>query len=253
MQSSLIARWALGVEYRRMVRFEAILSRFQRVLVCSETDRRALAVNVPNAPLDILPNGVDREAFSPNGSVEPDANRIIFTGNMSYYPNADAAKYFVRKIFPLVQRALPNARFSIVGQNPPAGVRRLAGVNVDVMGFVQDLRAEYMKSSVAVSPVRFGAGTLNKILEPLALGIPVVATPVSVQGMDPSQKGIVVGGTEEEFANAVVRVLRDPTYRKEALKASEELRDRYGWDRIAKTLEGIYKDVVEQSGRSADA
>lgn len=253
MQSSLIARWALGVEYRRMVRFESVLSGFQRVLVCSEVDRQALAANVPEARLEILPNGVDRDAFSPNGSVEPDHNRIIFTGNMSYYPNADAAKYFVRKIFPLVQRLLPNARFSIVGQNPPAGVRRLAGVNVDVMGFVQDLRAEYMKSSVAVSPVRFGAGTLNKILEPLALGIPVVATPVSVQGMDSSQKGIVVGGTGEEFANAVIRVLRDPTYRKEALKASEELRDRYGWDRIAKALDGIYADVVEQSGRSADA
>lgn len=247
MQGSPIARWVLGVEYKRMVRFEAVLSGFQRVLVCSEVDREALVANVPHAKLALLPNGVDREDFSPNGLVERDPNRIIFTGNMSYYPNADAAKYFVREIFPLVQRDMPDARLAIVGQNPPMSVRRLAGVHVDVTGFVRDLRAEYMKSSVAISPVRFGAGTLNKILEPLALGIPVVATPVSVQGMEPSQRGIVVGNTKEEFAKAVVRVLREPLYREEATRASAELRDRYGWDRIAKTLEGIYSEITKES------
>ncbi len=246
MQTSPIVRWALGVEYERMVRFESVLSGFQRVLVCSEVDRRALAANVPEARLEILPNGVDTDVFFPNGSLERDAHRIIFTGNMSYYPNADAAKYFVREIFPLVLRRIPDARFLIVGQNPPKSVRQLSAANIEVTGFVEDLRAEYMKSSVAVSPVRFGAGTLNKILEPLALGIPVVATPVSIQGMDPSQRGIVVGSTEEEFANAVVRVLREPAYREEAARASAELRDRYGWDRIANTLEGIYTDVVKK-------
>jgi len=245
IHSNPLLRWMLGVELGRMTNFESVISDFQRVLVCSEVDQRVLKNHAPDARVDILPNGVDQEGFSPNGSVVRDPRRIILTGNMSYYPNADAARYFVRRVLPIIQKTIPEVKLFIVGQNPPWSVRRLAGNDVTVTGFVSDIRGEYLKSTVAVSPVRFGAGTLNKILEPLALGIPVVATPVSVQGMNPPHKGILVGRTTEELAEAVVRVFREPLYHEEAVNASEEIRSLYGWNRVSEMLEQLYADVLD--------
>ncbi len=245
IHSNPLIRLMLGIELDRMTRFESIIADFQRVLVCSEVDRKVLENHAPDAKVYILPNGVDPEAFSPNGPVVRDPERIILTGNMAYYPNADAARYFVRLVLPIIQKSIPGVKLFIVGQNPPLSVRRLANNDVAVTGFVPDIRGEYMKSAVAISPVRFGAGTLNKILEPLALGIPVVATPVSVQGMNPLHKGILVGRTPEEFAEAVVRVVREPLYHAEAEKASEEIRSLYGWDRITEMLERLYADVLD--------
>ena len=78
---------------------------------------------------------------------------------------------------------MPDAKLFLVGQRPPRRIAALAGHDVTITGFVEDIRREYLKSAVAVSPIRFGAGTLNKVLEPLALGIPVVSTSIGLEGL----------------------------------------------------------------------
>jgi glycosyltransferase involved in cell wall biosynthesis len=178
-----LMRTLVGWELGRIDRFEMILKKFDRGLVCSETDREFLAKRVPSARIDCLPNGVDLRTFSDDGSAVREPHRIILTGNMNYYPNADAAMFLVKDIFPIIKARIPDARLFLVGQNPPARVRALASADVIVTGYVEKIQLEYLKSSVAVSSVRFGAGTLNKVLEPLALGVPVVTSPIGAEGL----------------------------------------------------------------------
>ncbi|MEX2115990.1 MAG: glycosyltransferase [Bacteroidota bacterium] len=248
-----LTRWLLSVEHRRMVSFEAILEKFDRVLVCSKVDQKVLQKNAPAASIDLLWNGIDTDAFRENGSIQRDPKRIILTGNMSYFPNVDGVKFFVRSVFPLIKAQVPDATLFVVGQNPPRSVRSLARHDIVVTGFVNDLASEYLKSAVAVSPVRFGAGTLNKVLEPMALGIPVVATPISVEGLDSKEgEGYVIAETPDEFAIAVVRVISDLAFRKSLLNGvSHRIRSLYSWDVIGKLLQEVYGSTVTERKSSA--
>lgn len=245
-QRNPFKRAALRIELGRMLRFEPVIARFDRALVCSAVDKEALERNVPRARISIMENGVDLEQFgNQDGSGSADPFRIIYTGNMSYYPNADGAQFLVNDILPSIKKVVPGAKVYVVGQNPPRAVRALAREDVVITGFVQDIRAEYLKSAVAVSPVRFGAGTLNKILEPIALGIPVVTTSTGVEGLGlVPGKDILVADDSEGFARHVVALLTDSALRASLTSgAPEKVRSRFGWDQIARTLERVYAEV----------
>jgi len=247
-QQNAIVRSLVRIELKRIQRFESIIAQFDRGLVCSEVDRQYLERAVPGARLDLLYNGVDLEQFSPMAHAEPEPYRMIFTGNMSYFPNQDGAMFFISKIFPLILQEVPQAELFLVGQNPPRRLRALAGEQIHVTGFVPDIRAEYLRSAVAVSPIRFGAGTLNKVLEPLALGVPVVSTSIGIEGMGlrPGED-IIVADDAGGFARAVVRLLKDEALRRAiGSSATERIRSRFGWARIAHDLEEIYEQVLRE-------
>jgi len=248
-QSNPFKKWALGLELKRMQEYEPIIARFDRALVCSETDREFLQRRGSGFKLDLLRNGVDLDAFSINGETESDPYRIIFSGNMSYYPNIDGAKFLVHEIFPLVKRSVQQARLYIVGQKPPAQVASLASADVTVTGFVPDIRTEYLKSALAVSPIRFGAGTLNKVLEPSALGIPVVSTSIGWEGLGlEKDKEILVANDARGIADAIIRLLKDSTLRQSmGQQAARKVRATSGWESIARGLETIYTQLVEKT------
>lgn len=233
-------------EWRRMRAFEPVLTEFACSLVCSTPDRDALAERAPEARIEILENGVDLAAFMPDPSRDADPKTMICTGNMSYFPNADGIQFFVRDILPRIRAAVPDVRFLIVGQNPSRAIRSLHGDGITVTGAVPDLREYYLRSSVAVSPIRFGSGTLNKVLEPMALGLPVVATTVGVEGLSLIEgEHLLIGRTPEEFSAHVVHLLRNPSYaRTMGEKARELIRNRYAWSTIAGKLEQYYRSVA---------
>ena len=245
-----LVRWLVSVELRRMLAYESVIERFDLSLVCSENDKQFLSSRIPTANIGLLYNGVDLEAFSVNGTIQAEPHRIIFTGNMSYVPNSDGAKFFAREIFPGIREKIPDAKLYIVGVDPPASVRALASTNIVVTGFVEDIRLEYLKSAVAVSPVRFGAGTLNKTLEPLALGIPVVSTPSCVEGLELQHgKEILIAKEPGEFVSAVVALMENPELRKSVGKAGmEKIRERFGWPQIATDLENMFLGIQRQTG-----
>ncbi len=245
-----VKRWALGAELRRMMKYDSVIPKFEAGLVCSEVDRQYLKRREPGANMQLLENGVDLEQFLADcKSYETDSRRVIFTGNMAYFPNMDAALYLAKEIFPIIEKAVPGATLHLVGQRPPRSLRALASEKVQVSGFVSDIRAEYLKSAVAVSPVRFGAGTLNKVLEPLALGIPVVSTSIGFEGLELKDgEDILVADDPREFAERVIRLLTDRTLRQRlAASGQKKVRDRFGWDKIATSLEEVYRAVANHA------
>jgi sugar transferase (PEP-CTERM/EpsH1 system associated) len=248
-ERNLLKKVGLFVEHRRVKRYERIIQKFDCTLVCSEVDRTVLRQAGQGARIELLYNGVDLDIFSDNGGLAYERHSIIYTGNMTYYPNKDGAIYLARRIFPLVQEEISDAKLYIVGQDPPKRVKSLENAHIVVTGFVPNIQDYYLRSAVAVSPIRFGAGTLNKILEPLALGVPVVSTSVGFEGLQLRHgEDILIADTPEAFAEAIVAVLTDQSLRKKLSDNGKHVvRSLYGWETIAQKLEDIYTSVFESS------
>ncbi|MGH7602006.1 MAG: glycosyltransferase, partial [bacterium] len=254
-EKNQLLKLLLKVELERIKRYENILEQFHASFVCSEPDKEQLLQAAPEADIRIIPNGVDLAYFSNDKPVKYDPARIVFTGNLTYYPNIDGIFYFVNEIFPLVKKEVPAAKFYIVGQSPPAKVRALASNDVIVTGFVEDIKQHYLSSAVAVSPIRFGAGTLNKILEPLVLGVPVVATSMGTEGLDVTNgKEILIADGPHTFARHVVRVMKEPAYRDSlGQEGMAIIRRLYNWDAIVQALENVYQEMIEEKGLTQHA
>lgn len=246
-ENNLLRRIFIKIELKRILKYSKILEQFHTCFVCSEPDRTELNRLVPSAHVKILPNGIDLNYFSLNGDTEYDPYCIVFTGNLTYFPNIDGVLFFMREIFPLIKKELPLAKFFIVGQSPPAKIKAVAREGVVVTGFVEDIRRFYLRSAVTVSPIRFGAGTLNKVLEPLALGVPVVATSVGIEGMDlVPGKDILIADDPASFSECVISILRNRKFRaKLAGQAKSTVRMKYDWDTIVGNLASYYQGLVQ--------
>ena len=241
-----LRQWFERMEQGRVLQFEAaMLSRYDLSLVCSAEDLAYLRQQHGTASLDLLPNGVDLDTFSPREHDYSHNKTLLFTGNMDYAPNVDAVVHFARNIFPAIRAAVPDARFVIAGQRPVKKVQELACDHIEVTGFVQDLAAVYNEASVMVAPLRFGAGTQNKVLEAMAMGIPVVCSQIGYAGLGiESGQGAFMEPEADGFASAVIRLLGSEALRRSTGQAGHEvIRSRFGWDAIAARLEAYLERV----------
>jgi GT2 family glycosyltransferase/ubiquinone/menaquinone biosynthesis C-methylase UbiE/glycosyltransferase involved in cell wall biosynthesis len=139
------------------------------------------------------------------------AQSIVFVAGFGHPPNADAAKWFVEEIFPLVREKHPGVRLSLIGSNPTNEVKALAGNGIEVTGYVSDelLLKLYQAARVAVVPLRYGAGIKNKVVEAMAFGVPLVTTQVGAQGLAGVEKAIAIADRTREFAACVCKVLEN--------------------------------------------
>ncbi|RYZ45040.1 MAG: glycosyltransferase, partial [Sphingobacteriales bacterium] len=172
------------LEQKRVFDYEQILGDYNLALVCSREDKAYLERERHIKNVELLPNGVDLDTFVSEQHHYNIDKTILFTGNMDYAPNVDAVIYFVSEIFPLIKKQVPDAVFVIAGQRPVKKVLDLAAPDVQVTGFVKDLSAMYASASIVVAPLRFGAGTQNKVLEAMAMGVPVVSRNIGFNGLN---------------------------------------------------------------------
>jgi len=215
--------------------------------VCSEMDRKAIR---QDATAWVIPNGVDLPAE--RGSSEPGETEpiLLFVGLMSYEPNADAALFFAQRVFPLIQRDVPGAKFLIVGRDPTPPVRQLHdGKSIYVTGTVPDVSDYLLKSSVVVVPLRFGGGTRIKILEALAHRKAVVSTTIGAEGIE-AKPGthLLLADSPEDLARSCTLALKDHSLRNRLGEEGFELvRDRYQW----KGIERLIGDIVRGGALAA--
>lgn len=222
-----LRRAVLRAEARAVARLERRLTASVDVVgVCSDEDRRRLGPVRPSVV--VCPNGQERRpALAWEGGP-----RACFVGQLGWLPNIDAAVWLGREVWPLVRAAVPGAELSLVGREPAAAVRALAGGGIEVTGTVPDVTPYLQRASVALAPLRAGGGTRLKILEALACGRPVVATTVGAEGLeDLVGTGVVLADSPDAFARAVTDLLRDGEQAR-ALGASghRAVHERYSWD-----------------------
>ncbi len=208
-------------------------------------ERDEIAKVVPNIPVEVIQNGVDLNYFSRSDEPVADPPELCFTGMMSYRPNIDAMEYFCGEILPLIRKEVRDVRVTIVGKDPSREVLDLAQMPaVEVTGSVPDVRPYLRRSTVVIAPVRLGAGMRNKHLEAMAMAKPVVATTFCVEGtMCTNEKDILLGDDAQSFAAYTIRLLTDPTYRKQIAEAGYELVQRdYKWDASANKMADLLED-----------
>jgi len=204
--------WLYRLEAERLARYEAEVARtFAQSILISDIEADCMRRRVPECSIAVIPNGVDLEYFTPCEEPVPCANPcdIVFAGAMDYFPNVDAVRYFCAEIFPLIREVQPEAQFTIVGRNPTPQVTRLGQEpQVTVTGAVSDVRPYLAKARVAVAPLRIARGVQNKVLEAMAMGLPVVGTSNAFEGLQATAAdGALVADDPEAFAHAV-RTLR---------------------------------------------
>jgi polysaccharide biosynthesis protein PslH len=215
--------------------------RFDRVFVCSDSDRAMLGR--PNVV--VVPNGIDVPADLPRR--EPECSTLLFCGLLSYGPNNDAVQYFVNSIFPGIQQALPAARLLIVGRSPSADLRALADrTSISVEADVPSVVDYYRRATIAIVPLRIAGGTRIKILEAWALGVPVVTTSIGCEGLDGiGGKHFVVADTPADFARACVELLQSPSHRERLVRNGRELVwEKYRWESAATTAIVAVQDLL---------
>jgi sugar transferase (PEP-CTERM/EpsH1 system associated) len=246
-EKNYFKRSLFNSELRRIDKYEKIAENFDALFICSDVDRKFLLEKGVNQEIHILNNGIDIEYFS-GDQIKYDPKRIIFTGNMPYFPNSDAVVYFSKEIFPIILKKDPDIKFFIVGQKPPRSVCRLASKNIIVTGYVKDIKTEYLKSMVNVAPMRFGAGTLNKVLESIALGIPVVATSSAVAGLPKElEKFVFIADTSIEFAKKVLEILDNEKIRSEQMREGTEIiKNLLDWNGIVGDFENFLLTKLDQ-------
>lgn len=164
-------------------------------------------------PVEWFCNGVDAAHFAP-GAVAASAPRFaaVFVGAMDYWANVDAVLWFTREIWPHVRAASPDASFAVVGSNPVREIAALDGADgVSVTGRVADVRPYLEGASIVVAPMRIARGVQNKVLEAMAMGKAVIATPAGLEGIDAKMgEEAVAAASPEGFAREAIAFLSSP-------------------------------------------
>lgn len=245
--------WLYRTEGRRLQAAEGDIARWARLcLLATSSEESLLRSFAPWAETAVVPNGIDLDYYRPVERAAPPA-AVIFTGAMDYLPNIDAVRYFCDEILPRIRGEVPDTRFYIVGLNPSADVQRLASIpGVTVTGTVPDVRPYYARASVCVAPLRMGRGVQNKVLQAMAMGLPVVATSVAQRGLD-ARPGthLHVEDDPVAFASRVVGLLGSPAARATmGLQGRAFVESHHAWDASCSRLEGMLAGIVRLHAES---
>jgi glycosyltransferase involved in cell wall biosynthesis len=227
-------RFFTSLDTIKLSRYEKWIARKAwRVVVCKDEDGRFL--RQPRKTF-VVPNGTEPRANLPTEDADP--QQLLFVGLMSYWPNADAASWFIRECLPLFDDA--RAKLDVVGGDPPEPLRKLDdGDRVRIRGFVPDLTEYYRRAAVVLAPIRLGSGTKLKVIEALAYGKALVATSEAVRGLN-LRPGVdfLAADTPAAMAAACRRLVNDVSLRKQLGRAGRQQVERYyTWDRIGEAAQ----------------
>lgn len=224
------------------------MDRAALLVPCSQIEAAGAAAVSRTASV-VVPNGVD---LPDQMGWRPGSRRILFVGNLGYPPNADAARVLIEQVLPRVRGAFPDAQVDLVGPGVDvvADLARRPGVNV--AGFVEDLAPLYDGAEVAVAPLRSGSGTKLKTLEAFAYGVPLVTTPIGVEGLAVTNNiHVRVGSDAEELARHVVHLMGAPDVaHRQRDEARSWVEDGYSWGPIC---EGLCDLLVMVAANDADS
>jgi glycosyltransferase involved in cell wall biosynthesis len=198
--------------------------------------------------VSVLRNGVDLAYFCPDDTPRDPAT-VVFSGKMSYHANVTAALHLMHDIMPRVWAQRPDVKVVIAGKDPPSEICNLQSTirNLAVTGTVPDIRPYLRQATAAVVPTPYGAGIQNKVLEAMACGTPVVASPQAVSALQTTDgEDVLLAEEPEAFAQAVLRLLEDGDLQQRLGRAGRRyVEHHHDWRTVAERLEAIYQETKE--------
>jgi glycosyltransferase involved in cell wall biosynthesis len=236
--SNPIKRFYLNGQFGRFAKWEGRLSRlFDGVITVSEDDSRyARRQYELDNVRGHVPTGVDADHFAPRKEILADSGVIGFLGSMDWLANIQAVEFFVGEVYLRIKRSIPEVRFVVIGRNPPKSILDLAksDVSITVTGSVEDVRPYLKGCDLMVVPLLTGGGTRIKILEAMAMGVPVISTTIGAEGLElESGVHLEIADDAEGFADLTTSLLSD-TQRRRALAdaAYTRLIKENGWKTV---------------------
>jgi len=227
------------MEYKRLCNYEEIIfNQFDNKTIISIPDRN-LIPHPDKDKIEVIPNGVDWEYFSPVKTEK--AFELIFIGNMSYPPNIDAAEFLVKDIMPIVWKKFPETKVLLAGASPHLRVSSLSSEKVKVSGWMDDIRDAYASGKIFIAPMRIGTGLQNKLLEAMAMQIPCITTPLANDALQAEEgKQILIGSTAGELAGCAIKLLSEnKLYSSLAMNGQKLVKMKFSWEEYTDQLHRI--------------
>jgi glycosyltransferase involved in cell wall biosynthesis len=216
--------------FKLRIYLSRLLNSFQACTVVSEKERQLVVHNFPgyNRTIEIIPNCLNIDEYK-DIKTDKKSNTLIFTGSFKYHANYDAMLWFVDKVFPLILKRMPDTQLIITGDH--ANLPLPSYKNITLTGFVDDFKGLLASSTVCIAPLLSGGGTRIKILEAMALKIPVVATSKGAEGLNANDgEQFLLANSPVEFAECVIKLLSNKDLRlKLAEKANLLVKEKYNW------------------------
>lgn len=245
-----MAHWFLGREIHVVRKQEsAACQRAQVVLTVSEQDRQALrAIAGEAAAIEIVPISVDAQNLAPVCAARrPQRNRLLTIGTMFWPPNSEGAIWWLREGYEYLRSECTDVIYDIVGARPPRALQRLASRHpgVRLHGYVADALPFWKETSALAVPLLSGGGVRVKILEAMAMGVPVISTTMGCEGLDVrSGEHLLVADTPQAFASACASVLQDADL---AHRLTENARrlilENYDKEVALQALDSVYERI----------
>ena len=242
-KASFLKALVFKTEYKRLCEYEKkAFDYFDNLTIISIPDRD-LIPHPDKEKIVVIPNGVDHDFFKPIAK-EKDFD-VVFTGNMAYPPNVDAADFMVNEIMPLVWEKLPGARVLLAGASPVRKICSLDSEKVKVSGWMDDIRDSYSASRIFIAPMRIGTGLQNKLLEAMSMKIPTITTPLANAALQAKEdKEIFVGETPEQLSNHIIALLTNKELCENVSKSGYDFVHRnHSWESATKKLD----EIINQS------
>lgn len=243
-EKSLVKKAYFFQEGVRLQRFEKrVCPEYWGHITCSDIDSERLRMITASSDIKTIPNGVDTNFFTPKG-LKQDDKTLVFVGTMSWYPNIEAAFFICNEIMPRLRLLRSGVRLQIIGANPPEQLRKFAlkHDDIDVLGFVDEVRDYIEKATVYVCPIMDGGGTKLKILDALAMEKPIIAHKIASEGINVTDGvDILLADQADEYAELIVRLIDSSTERVSLGKAARKLAlEQYDYTFIGKSLSDYY-------------
>jgi sugar transferase (PEP-CTERM/EpsH1 system associated) len=252
-------RWPLrkiyfSSQWKRMDKYEKSICRQYDGLICvSREDADHLQYDY-GAKLAIpIDTGVDTEYFHPEPDLESRTPMLVFTGTMDWLPNRDGVRWFLDKVFPIVSEEAPDAGCVIVGKNPPEDIlkRAVKDKNLEVTGWVEDVRKYIHKAWIYVVPLRVGGGTRIKIFEAMACAKPVVSTKLGAEGLPlANEKNCFMEDEPQAMADTILHVIDNRQMRQKIGNAARQLvENKHDWSIIARQFSAACQKIISEAQR----
>ncbi|MFL5607492.1 MAG: glycosyltransferase [Gemmatimonadaceae bacterium] len=247
-------RLAFAIEAAKMRRYERrMVRRFHHVVAVSENDRALMSDMTAPSRITVVPTGVDTSAYRLDASIGQEHRRVMFLGSMDWPANIDGVELFCEQIWPRVVEAVPDARFQVVGRNPPPRIQRLASDSVEIVGGVESVVPYLRGAPVFVVPLRIGGGTRLKIYEAMAAERAIVSTTVGAEGLDHTDgRDLIIADEPQRFADAVIRLLCDPAARMALGSEAGATAARFDWSSVAREFENVLMRTISGGRVSTD-
>ena len=234
--------WLYRIEGVRLRRLEQSLAGWARaVTLVSDAETELFSRFGGPSVARAIPNGVALDYFR-ESTPPPSESGCVFVGALDYRPNVDAAYWFCRDVWPEIHRRRPDARLRLVGRRPVAAVRALSSVpGVDVVGQVSDVRPYLAEAAVAVNPLRIARGLQNKVLEAMAMGKAVVASPQALAGLRHRDDAPpLCARSAREWVETVTRLLDRPEERRRlGAEGRRYVEEHHDWDECLRPFESL--------------